>query len=196
MKQHRTRQVSAPSGNAWYREIAWFAYVGFLRDGAGLVVVQEGDIVQRPDGSTQATLAYVPMADAVTVVGAALPEPVASYDACRECLFGMVNKDGNWTIVALTARQLGSTPEAILGDRLGRDLGIPFLPGSLLRMTEAIGENSEIEPGYCVFLYPDGTEMVMERVVDDGDGGFVFTDQRFRVHVDYLSVSVDTEIRF
>ena len=191
-----------------YREIAGFAYESFLREGAGLVVVREGDFVRHPDGSVEAPLEYLPMGEGESVelgksvesgksvelgVRASMPEAVSAYDPRRECVFGMVDASENWTIVTLTAGKLGATPEAILGDRLSRELGIPFLPGSLLRMGEEIGEN---EPGYCVFLYPDGTEMVMQRVVDDEAGGFVLTDERYRVHVDYLSVFVDTKIRF
>jgi hypothetical protein len=36
----------------------------------------------------------------------------------------------------------------------------------------------------------------MGRLLDDGDGGFVFTDGKYRVQVDYLWVFVNTEIRF
>jgi hypothetical protein len=180
--------IRSKQGIDFYQRIAEFAFDSYLKSGHGAVVINQGRFQTTPTG-VNATATYIPYDEDVPSLAIDIREQLCNYNPHEECILCMVDAKGKGAIVTLDADDIGSTPETLYRDKLKQLLGIPFLPGAILRMTDDIGDN---EPGYVIYWETEKAMMRLARARLTPSGDIVATESEFEVHMDFVSVFEDT----
>ena len=190
MSANPSLHLTAPDGTQFYRQVAVFARCSQLQYGVGAVFIREGRFRKSASGSIEASVDFVHWSD-----DAGFPtevtEMINEYDPKLQCVVVILSDDGSATCLTLKGRDLGATPDKLFREALAEGQYTPFVPGSLLRLTNPIGE---IQPGWFVYMGESGNLMALARAGEDEDGDMVPTEETHLIHVEFFDWFRDEQI--
>ncbi|MCE9612925.1 MAG: hypothetical protein K8T26_01525 [Lentisphaerae bacterium] len=178
--------ITAKDGTDFYKAIASFSFEGFIQQGVGCVVIQEGNFAKHQDGKVEAVVLYVPWEAGNPLIPAEAAEMINAYEPESSVVLCIVSENHSATCLTLTAEKIGCSP--VIAHMKGREWHVDIEPGSVLRLNVPVGDT---QAGVYVFLREENAQMKLAQAVMDADEGDVLAgDEVVDVHVDFRDAFV------
>ena len=108
-----SNHINASNGHAFHRQLALFAYTGFLDHGFGIVEIRQDAYEQHPDGSVEAEAQYIPYGPNADKMSSEVLELLDEYDPKESFILCIRDASDACTAVTLEGQTQGATPEGV-----------------------------------------------------------------------------------
>ena len=123
-----SKDITAKDGADFYLHLAAFAFDMFVDKGVGCVLLREGDLDRKPDGSVEARVTYLPYEIDNDEIPPEAVEMINEYEPESEIVFVTIDHTDTALCLKLTAKQIGCSP--VTAAMKGREWHVAFDPGA------------------------------------------------------------------
>jgi hypothetical protein len=187
-----SNHIQATNGYEFHRQLALFAYTGFLDHGFGIVEIRQDAYEQHPNGSVEAEAQYIPYGPNADKMSSEVLELLDEYDPKESFILCIRNASDACTAVTLEGQTQGATPEGVYLEALKQARKVQLVPGQVVQLKE---QALDVSPGWYVFEKQRGGWLVLSVAgMDEDEGDIVTTDERVRLHIDYVELLQPTDM--
>ena len=178
-----SNHIKAANGHEFHRQLALFAYTGFLDHGFGIVEIRQDAYEQHPDGSVDAEVQYIPYGPNAGETPSEALELLDEYNPRESFILCIRDASDACEVVTLEGQKQGATPEGVYLESLKQARKVQLVPGQVVQLKE---QALDVQAGWYVFEKQQGGWLVLAVAgMDEDEGHIVATGEQVRLHVDY-----------
>jgi hypothetical protein len=159
--------LQAKNKDEFNRRVLAFSYLIFLSHGRGAVMVSKSALTPMPDGSMAARVEYLPYDSESTTYTPQTKAIFESYNPEDQMVLGTREQKNRVIFAQMTTGNKRLTPK-LLGEQWAKgDLAMPWLPGRVLVLDEALPGAPQ---GRYEFVWRDGDSLHFRQFKKDESG--------------------------